>query len=84
MYYEHISGNGYPVISNFSVIVKDILTNANSSNYKFGMYVRFDNKEIFVAAKWCEENLKDYWVIGSNHSGFNNEKDAFAFKMRWT
>ena len=83
MYYEHISSNGYPVIGIFSVIVKDILVSAESGSYKFGMHVGFDNKEIFKAAKWCQENIKDDWVVGSNHSGFNNKDDAFAFKMRW-
>ena len=34
-------------------------------------------------AEWCEENCKEDWLVGMNVSGFIDEFDFVAFKLRW-
>ncbi len=84
MYYEIIGHNGYPRVGYASVILKELGLDNGANTYKFVFNVVLSSDEMFEAAKWCEENINDIWLIGSTHSGFNIKLDAMAFKLRWT
>ena len=43
-----------------------------------------DNIRIYEMAEWCEKNLNDKWAVGIVKSGFQDETDAMAFKLKWT
>lgn len=75
---------GYPVCDNiFYIILKDALLSREVEEYSFYFLKRLDSKEIFKVAEWCDENIKDDYLIGKTASGFKDEHDAMAFRLRW-
>lgn len=87
MYYEYIDDDDYPVCREKSrkwyIILKDKSSPHHVYEYLFHFNVFLNSEEIFKIAEWCDENLKEDYLIGSNISGFVNESDAIAFKLRW-
>lgn len=84
MYYDTIHEN-YPICSRiYNIILKDKSLSCSVMEYSFWFRKILNSKEIFEAAEWCDENLKDDYLVGRNASGFNNEYDAMAFRLRWT
>lgn len=86
MYYEYLCRD-YPTCNtehdNFTVIVKEELSAFNVSFYSFQFTIALDATEMFKIAKWCDENLKDNYLVGCIRSGFENKEDAMAFRLRW-
>lgn len=85
MYYERIDSDyGYPVCGDTTaVIIKDKSLSWEANNFLFQVNKDLDGKEMIEAAKWCDKNLKDDYLVGKDISGFENEHDAIAFKLRW-
>ena len=84
MYYDTIFEN-YPICSSiYNIILKDKSLSCCVAEYSFWVSNRLNSKEIFEVAEWCDENLKDDYLVGKNASGFEDEFDAMAFKLRWT
>jgi len=84
MYYDTISEN-YPICSRiYSIILKDKSLSCHVVEYSFWFPKRLSSKEMFQVAEWCDENLKDDYLVGVNASGFEDESDAMAFRLRWT
>ncbi len=86
MYYEYIVDD-YPVCreenQTWYIILKDESLPRYVFGYSFQFNILLNSEEIFKVAEWCDENLKDSYLVGSNTSGFVNEGDATAFKLRW-
>ena len=40
-------------------------------------------KRMYELAFWCDANCQDDWLIGVHISGFNDDEDFLAFKLRW-
>ncbi len=87
MYYEYIDDDDYPVCREKSrkwfIILKDKSLPHYAYGYLFHLDILLNGKEMFKVAKWCDENLKEDYLVGSNTSGFVDEVDATAFKLRW-
>lgn len=66
-----------------SVILKNRLLSAHVGNYTFRLEVCLNSSEMFKIAEWCDENLKDDYLVGNCVSGFEDISDALAFKLRW-
>lgn len=78
--------DGFPICEDeYYVILKDKSLPCNVEEYSF--WFDFDKelncKEIFEIAKWCDENLKNDYLVGVNTSGFEYKSDAMAFRLRW-
>lgn len=86
MYYEKIVC-GYPVCSNLGseiyVILKDKSLPVDTNKYSFLLRKIINGKKMLEVAQWCDENLKDDYLVGKDTSGFKDEADAMAFKLRW-
>lgn len=75
----------YPICSSiYNIILKDKSLSCHVVEYSFWFRKKLNSKEIFKVAEWCDENLKDDYLVGVNASGFEDELDAMAFKLRWT
>ncbi len=87
MYYEYIDDTDYPVCREkgrkWYIILKDKSLPHHVYGYSFQFDVLLNSEEMFKAAEWCDENLKKDYLVGSNTSGFVDEEDAVAFKLRW-
>lgn len=87
MYYEFMRDD-YPTCKCTeglaSVILKNRSLPANVINYTFQLSFRLTSSEMFKIAEWCDENLKDDYLVGNRVSGFEDKADALAFKLRWT
>lgn len=67
-----------------SVILKNRSSlSAHVGNYTFQLYICLTSSEMFKVAEWCDENLKDDYLVGNCISGFEDKSDALAFKLRW-
>ena len=93
MYYDEFE-RGRITYKTASVIVKNDGLSHNVSEYEFIVLWQYgDNCTImdsrvtpdimFQAAEWCDNNLKDDWLIGCDTNGFQLEEDAVAFKLAW-
>lgn len=86
MYYEKIV-SGYPVCSDdrndVCIILKDKFLSIDADKYPFLLDKIINAKKMFEVAQWCDENLKDDYLVGKDASGFENGYDAMAFKLRW-
>lgn len=85
MYYKRIdSDDGYPVCGDATaVILKRKSLSRDFNDFLFQINKRLDGKKMLEAAEWCDKNLKDDYLVGKDISGFKNEHDAIAFKLRW-
>ena len=89
MYYEYIDDDDYPVCRcrersrKWFIILKDKSLPHHVYGYSFQLDILLDGEEMFKVARWCDENLKEDYLVGSNTSGFVDEVDATAFKLRW-
>ena len=66
-----------------SVILKNGSLSAHVGDYTFRLSVYLTSSKIFKVAEWCDENLKDDYLVGNYVSGFEDKSDALAFKLRW-
>ncbi len=86
MYYQYIR-NDYPSYDTkeetYTILVRDELSSPDASTYSFQFTIEFTATEMFEVCKWCDENMKDDFLIGIINSGFENIEDAMAFKLRW-
>lgn len=86
MYHEFID-NGFPVCrwegGLASVILKNGSLSAHVGNYTFQLNIGLTSSEMFKVAEWCDENLKDDYLVGNCVSGFEDKSDVLAFKLRW-
>lgn len=83
MYYDMIRED-YPVCGNvFYIILKDKSLSRSVEDYAFWFIKKLNSKEMFEVAEWCDENIKDDYLIGKTASGFKEEHDAMAFRLRW-
>ncbi len=86
MYYEFMRDD-YPTCigtdARFSVIIKNKSLSPNVRTYSFRYRINLTSSKMFEIAEWCDENIKDNYLIGCATSGFKNKLDAMAFKMRW-
>lgn len=86
MYYEFIYKD-YPTCNcgeeKLSVILKNESSSPSAYEYSFRFAMRLTCKEMFEIAEWCDENIKDGYLVGCATSGFENKLDAMAFRLRW-
>lgn len=83
MYYEKIV-SGYPICGDRThIVLKDKSLSIEVYDYPFWFDKKLSGKKMLGAAKWCDENLKDDYLIGKDASGFKDEHDAMAFRLRW-
>lgn len=83
MYYKKMIDD-YPLCGDKTyIILKDKSLSVEVRDYSFWFEKKLSGKKIFEAAKWCDENLKGDYLVGKDASGFNNEYDAMAFRLRW-
>ncbi len=85
MYYEEVYGNLCRCGFFYMVLHADdenwkelIVTNKVEWNFDPD-----GNISMVQVGEWCDENLKEGWIIGQQHCGFYDANDAVAFKMRW-
>lgn len=83
MYYRCIY-NGYPVCGEQTNV---ILKNKIQSSYVYAYLIQIIKElscdEMIEIAEWCDNNLRDNYLIGRHVSGFECILDAIAFKLRW-
>lgn len=87
MYYEVMREN-YPCCRSPGGLASVILKNrsslsANVNRYTFRFNICLTSSKMFKVAEWCDENLKDDYLVGNCVSGFEHKSDAMAFKLRW-
>jgi len=85
MYYERIdTHDGYPTCGEATaIILKNKSLSRKASNFLFRVNRKLNGKEMLEVAAWCDRNLKDDYLVGKDVSGFKDEHDAMAFKLRW-
>ena len=85
MFYEEIDGN-FCICGFFCMVLFEDhdnwkeLAKSNQVDFQFHENIGPSMKEV---AQWCEDNLKDGWLVGVSTSAFYNKNDAMAFKLRW-
>jgi len=85
MYYEEVDGNlclcgpFYMVLhandENWKALLKE-----NSVSWNFD---KDGDVSMIEIGEWCDENLKEEWIVSVPLCGFHSADDAMAFKMRW-
>lgn len=83
MYYENMRYDLPICEERFYIILKDKSLSCIVEDYAFWFRKKLNSKEIFEVAEWCDENLKNDYLVGVNASGFEYKPDAMAFRLRW-
>ena len=85
MFYDYVDGN-VCVCGFFSIVCFEDhdnwkkLVDTNPVKWEFDEDGDISMVEI---GQWCDDNLKEGWIVGTSQCGFYNEEDALAFKLRW-
>lgn len=85
MYYDQEVRSGFIVDGFYAIISsKGMPGRVENPIYKYVADINFYPSGMqYSAAEWCEENCEGGWLIGATASGFTNEQDFMAFKLRW-
>ena len=92
MYYDGVHINGYYYVycgpntdSHCKIILSKEGNPIRSGDrfYKATYCEALSGTQMLTRATWCQDNCNGDWLIGAYESGFCDEDDLFAYKMRW-